>query len=238
MKSDCAFLPLIFTYVFLYFSMRFLAICVLLPAFLPALAIAQVPDTVHFQWPNPPFNSSHFLNATFCEYRNTLSANHFHSGVDIGGADGSAIYSCIDGIVHSYSTADGDNNFVRVRSLTGGQWKHISYVHINPTPGLSTGDPVIAGVTVLGTIISGQGHVHLTERALVSDPAASGVEINAVRYGGGLDPFVDSYPPVIDQILFRQTTTNTFLPSSSLFHLLFHLANAQAKLRALRKFPR
>jgi len=199
--------------------MKFLAAGILFLLLLPLRLLSQTADTVHFQWPNPPFNSSHFLNATFCEYRNTLSANHFHSGVDIGEPDDSAIYSSRNGIVHSLSIVDGANNFVRVRSLTGGQWKHISYVHINPSPGLSSGDSVIAGETVLGTIISGQGHVHLTERTLVSDPNVSGVEINAVRNGGGLDPFVDTYPPVIDesQILFRQTTTNAFLPSSSLF---------------------
>jgi hypothetical protein len=199
--------------------MKFFTICPLLLVCLPSLLPAQPQDTVHFQWPNLPFNSSHFINGTFCEYRNTLSANHFHSGVDIGGVDGSAIYSCLDGIVHLLSSSAGDNNYVRVRSLVGGQWKHVSYVHINPAPGLSIGDPVTAGVTILGTIVSGQGHVHLTERELVSSPDGNGVEINAIRSTGGLYPFEDPYRPVIDQsqILFRQVTTNSFLPSGSLF---------------------
>ena len=215
----CALLPLIFSHVFIYSNMKFFTLCLLFLLCVPFLLSAQPQDTVHFQWPNQPFNSSHFINGTFCEYRNTLSANHFHSGVDIGEPDGNPIYPCLDGIVYSYSTSDGDNNFVRVKSFVGGQWKHISYVHIQPRPGLSVGDSVVAGSTILGTIIPGLGHVHLTERELVSNENATGVEINAIRFGGGLDPFIDTYPPVIDQsqILFRQVTTNSFLPSNSLF---------------------
>ena len=197
--------------------MKFVLLCLLFLLCLPSLLPAQPQDTVHFQWPNPPFNSTHYLNATFCEYRNTLSANHFHSGVDIG--ETGSIFPCLNGIVFSFSTTDGGNNWVRVKSQVGGQWKHISYVHIQPSPGLSVGDTVFAGSTVLGTVIAGQGHVHLTERELVVNENSSGIEINAVRFGGGLDPFIDTYSPVIDQsqILFRQVTTNAFLPAGSLF---------------------
>jgi len=75
----CALLPLIFSHVFIYSNMKFFTLCLLFLLCVPFLLSAQPQDTVHFQWPNQPFNSSHFINGTFCEYRNTLSANHFHS---------------------------------------------------------------------------------------------------------------------------------------------------------------
>ena len=197
----------------------------------PFLAVSQAQDTTHFQWPNPPFNSSHYLNATFCEYRNTLSADHFHSGVDIGEPDGNPIYPCMDGIVYSFSSSDGDNNYVRVKSPVGGLWKHISYVHVNPRPDLQVGEAVVAGATILGTIVPGQGHVHLTERALVDIENSSGVEINAVRSEGGLYPFTDTWSPVIDRskILFREVTTNTFVSSGTLFGSIEFIAKVDER---------
>ena len=189
-----------------------------LPPLLSAGLLAQA-DTTKFPWPDPAFTSSKPINGTFSEYRNTLSANHFHSGVDIGEGDGNPVYPSLSGVVHSLSSSDGNNNFVRVKTQIGSQWKHISYVHINPVVDLSVGDAVTAGSTVLGHIISGQGHVHFTERELVSSENASGVEINAIRSGGGLTPFDDPYTPVIDEanILFRQATTGSFVPAATLY---------------------
>ena len=176
-------------------------------------------DTVKLQWPNPPFASSHNINGTFCEYRNTLSANHFHNGVDDGEPDGNPIYPSIDGTVYDLSTTSGDNNYVRVKTSVGGVWKHISYVHIQPNPALSPGSPVTAGVTVLGNVLTGLGHVHITERELVTSENGNGVEINAIRAGGGLTPYVDTYTPVIDRasLQFRQHETGSVIPGSTLF---------------------
>ena len=171
-------------------------------------------DAVTYQWPVPPFGTSRNINGTFCEYRNTLTANHFHNGVDIGEPDGYPVYSGLDGFVYSLSGSDGSNNYVRVRTSVSGSWKHISYVHINPAPGLAAGDPVQAGVTILGTIYPGMGHVHVTERELTSD-----VETNAIRNGGGLTPYVDTYTPVIDRstLQYRQQGLGTIIPGSTLY---------------------
>ena len=176
-------------------------------------------DQVMYQWPVPPFAVSRNINGTFCEYRNTLSANHFHNGADIGEPDNNPVYSGLDGVVHSLSTTDGSNNYVRIRTNTGGFWKHISYVHIQPNPALSPGSPVQAGVTILGTIYPGMGHVHLTERELVTGQSETGVEINALRNGGGLTPYVDTYTPVIDRstIQYRQQGLGTLIPGTTLF---------------------
>jgi len=175
-------------------------------------------DTVSFQWPSPPFNSSHNLNATFAEFRNTLSANHFHSGVDIGVADGNPVYPCLDGVVNSLDGTDGSNSWVRVRTNINGKWKHITYIHIQPNPALTVGSTVLKGQTVLGSVIAGMGHVHITERELVSSASSSGVEINSARANGGLYPYIDNYTPVINKstLQFRRQNSSQIIPSTGL----------------------
>lgn len=178
-------------------------------------------DTLKYGWPNPPFDQSHYINATFAEYRNTLTSNHFHNAVDIGEPDGNPIYPTIDGVVHSVgpSSTQGSNAYVRVRTQVGSEWKHITYLHIEPNPALTPGMSVIAGQTILGTIIPGMGHVHLTEREMVSTESGTGVEMNNLRAGGGLSPFVDIWPPVIDKpgIRFRRSGTSTLLSPGALY---------------------
>lgn len=176
-------------------------------------------DTVKLQWPNPPFTGSHDINGTFCEFRNTLTANHFHNGVDIGEPDRNPIYASLDGIVHVVDGAAGSNSYVRVRTFVDGRWKHISYVHIQPNPGLVPGSPVTTGVTILGTVLDGLGHVHLTERELVLGQNESGVEINALRNGGGLTPYLDPYTPVINKatLQFRQAGGGVQISQDALF---------------------
>jgi hypothetical protein len=63
------------------------------------------------------------------------------------------------------------------------------------------------------------GHVHLTERELVAGEFSSGVEINALRSGGGLTPYIDTYSPVIDRstLQFRQQGIGTIIPGTTLF---------------------
>ncbi|MCU0453355.1 MAG: hypothetical protein MUE68_06825 [Bacteroidetes bacterium] len=164
------------------------------------ISLAVQTDTVRYQWPNPPFDRSHYINGTFAEFRNTLSSNHFHNAVDIGEPDGNPIYPVLDGVVDSYSpsSVSGSNAYLRVRTPVPGGWKHITYLHMEPNPGLTVGMPVVVGQTVLGAIISGQGHVHLTEREIVATEMGNGAEINNLRAGGGLTPFEDLWSPVID----------------------------------------
>ena len=156
------------------------------------------PDTLKYQWPVSPLHTSHSIIGNFCEFRNTLSSDHFHNAVDIGKDDGEPCYPVFDGEVYSIYSS-GSNAYVRVSTKINGQWKHLTYLHIAPNPALSVGDPVVKGVTVLGTIASGMGHVHLIERELVSDKSAYAAEINNTRPNGGLTPYIDSEPPAIDR---------------------------------------
>lgn len=173
-------------------------------------------DTIKYQWPVAPVNSNQGLTATFCEFRDTESSDHFHNAVDIGHPDGNPVYNALDGVVHDiYNT--GSNSYVSVRSLIDGKWKRITYLHILPNPAMYVGKNVTKG-TILGTIYTGMGHVHLIERELVTGINDYAVEINNVRENGGLFPYSDSYPPEIylNTIIFRVNGTNQELPAYGL----------------------
>lgn len=154
-------------------------------------------STAHaqFPWPVTPVNQSQQITGTFCEYRDTDPAPHYHNGTDIPKPDRSPVYPCIDGIITSLDP-NGSNAFVRVGRF--------AYVHIAPNPGLGVGDSVFQSVTVLGTILDGLGHVHLTEGQV-------GNEVNALRQNTGLTPYLDSWPPVINFVkLFLNGTSTEF----------------------------
>ncbi len=181
------------------------------------ISLSQV-DTIKYHWPVSPLTSSHGINGTFCEFRNTGSADHFHNAVDIGKDDGEPVYACLDGVVYSTVT-NGYNSYINVKSIFGFQKKHITYYHVVPNPSLSVGDNVIKGQTIVGTIASGAGHVHLIERELLlSTNNGIGVEINPIRNGGGLTPYVDTYPPsiLVNTIQFRKNESNKKISQQNL----------------------
>lgn len=175
-------------------------------------------DTISYQWPVTPLNESQGLSATFCEFRNTLSSDHFHNAVDIGEPDGNPVFSCLTGVVHSIAPDQGSNSYVRIRTNVNGKWKHLTYVHIVPNPALFIGQTVIAGESVIGAIHNGMGHVHLMERELVNSSSSNGTVINNVREGGGLKPYNDSYAPVIhgSTLKFYINNSNFELPAYGL----------------------
>jgi hypothetical protein len=160
-----------------------------------------LPFSLHaqFPWPVTPFNQSQTITGTFCEYRDTAPAPHYHNGTDIPKADGSPVYPVIDGVI-TLLDPNGDNAFVRVNRF--------AYVHIMPNPALGVGDSVFKSVTVLGTILPGLGHVHLTEGQV-------GSEVNALRENTGLSPYIDTWPPVINYVRFFQNGTNVQFANNS-----------------------
>lgn len=187
--------------------------------FLSGLAVNLLAqqDQTQYQWPDPPFNTSKTLNATFCEFRNTGSADHFHNAVDIGEPDGNPVYACLDGTV-SWIGESGINSYVSIRSKVNNKWKQITYLHIEPNPNLSLNDSVFAGQSVMGSIYIGQGHVHFIERELVRSASAIGQEINPVRPDGGLNPYYDNKSPVIhiNSLEFRDRYTGKRVPKDRL----------------------
>jgi len=153
-------------------------------------------DTVKGSWPYPPFNSSQNINATFAEFRNTLSSDHFHNAIDIGEPDGNSCYPSLDGTVYSLAR-DGSNAFIRIVTKVGTKWKHLTYLHIKPNPSLSIGDTVKQSISVIGNVVNGMGHVHLIERELANNKDDYVTGINNLRKNGGITPYIDSWAPVI-----------------------------------------
>lgn len=166
-------------------SARFQTVLLFALCFLPFVVDAQFP------WPVTPFNQTQTITGTFCEYRDTAPSPHYHNGTDIPKADGSPVYPVLDGVITSVDP-NGDAAYVRVGRF--------AYVHIMPNPALSVGDSVFKSVTVLGTILSGLGHVHLTEGQV-------GSEVNALRENTGLTPYLDTWPPVMNYVRFYQNGT-------------------------------
>ena len=175
---------------------KIVALLLVCTALASAGAMGQTDTTTH-GWPVAPFFSTHEITGTFCEFRNTLSSDHFHNGVDIPAPDGTPVYPVYDGVVTSIGTvaSSGTSAFVRVRYTVSGLVKSDAYVHIAPNPALRVGSAVAAYQTVLGTILQGLGHVHFTHGEV-------GAEMNAIRPVGGLTPYLDAYPPAIRSVRF------------------------------------
>jgi hypothetical protein len=150
-----------------------------------------------FPWPVEPFYENHYVTGTFCEYRSTTTPGHFHNGTDIPKPDYSPVYPVRDGIVTTiYPT--GTDRYVRVQDK--------AYVHITPNPALSVGDSVYASVTVLGNILAGQGHVHLTN-------GYAGSEVNSMVDHNSLAYLVDTWAPEITYVRFYQNNTTNEFPA-------------------------
>ena len=152
-----------------------------------------------YNWPCVPFNQQHNINGTFCENRTGTRGDrdHFHDGVDIDLAENNYVYSVISGTVTSLATREqsGINAYVRVGNY--------AYVHVDPAPGITVGTQVTAFETIIGTTNS-WNHIHFKD-------GVPGSEINALRDGGGLSPFSDTFDPAVDYIEFYANgTTHQF----------------------------
>jgi len=173
-------------------------------------------DTTKYPWPVLPITSSQSINGTFGEFRNTLSSDHFHNAVDIGEPDGNPVYPSISGIVHN-KVNYGYNSYINIKSIIDGKKKHLTYIHIVPSPSLAIGQQVSAGHTIIGTIYNGAGHVHLIERELTTQSSGNlGTAINPIRPNGGLTPYTDTKGPVINKSslkFFKDNSSVKLLPN-------------------------
>jgi len=148
-----------------------------------------------YGWPVRPFDAQHPVRGNFgdpriingggllAESTSITGTYDFHNGVDISAPDGSPVYPVEDGTVR-YVALD----YVVV--LSGDRIFH--YWHIRPA--VERGRRVFARRTVLGTIIPGQGHVHLTE--------IDGTHVINPLAPGHLFPYRDAIPPVVDAVSF------------------------------------
>ncbi len=171
-------------------------------------------DTVSYQWPVTPFNTQQSITGTFCEFRNTLTANHFHNGSDVPKADGSPVYPVLNGTITaiSPSSVSGTSAYVRVEGTVNGVFKSIAYVHIEPIPTLFVGQSVTTGVTILGNILSGMGHTHVVDGRFDA-------ENNALRKAGGLEPYNDIWSPKVLSVKFYQDNSDVQFTNNKVYGL-------------------
>ena len=151
-----------------------------------------------YGWPVAPFNRQHPIRGGFGDPRTVyleppthaslmhpVGSFSFHQGVDISAPDGTAVYPVADGTVMSLNA---DRVFVY-----SGNGNRFEYWHI--APAVKLGQHVTTDSTVLGHIIRGTGHVHLTEvdGGVVTDPLLP----------GHLTPYRDTSRPTVTSIELR-----------------------------------
>jgi hypothetical protein len=168
----------------------------------PASAGRQVGAPTHsplaYGWPVRPFHRPHPVRGNFGDPRTIywgLTSDldqggffQFHNGVDISAASGTAVYPVVSGRVRRVFY-----DWVGVASAG----RRFQYWHIRPS--VRVGQLVSAGRTVLGYIVPGAGHVHLTE-------IDGTTPVNPLQYGH-LTPYWDRTPPVIRAIVVRGSTS-------------------------------
>ncbi len=155
-----------------------------------------------YAWPVKPFNHAHPVRGSFGDprtiffglpsARTLLGGNGsftFHTGVDVSAPDGTAVYPVESGTVRSVS-----DSWIAV---DGGNGRTFQYWHI--ASAVSVGQHVMAQTTVLGRILRGAGHVHLTE---IDD----GVIVNPLA-AGHLTPYTDTTVPTVGSVQFRPSVT-------------------------------
>jgi len=126
-------------------------------------------------WPLKPFHEAHPLRAGLNEWR---PAN-MHIGIDIQALDGTPVYA-----IQSGTAGIAGVGTVDVRVRVG------SYEYWHVQPAVHAGQYVRAHRTVIGRVIRGAGHLHLSE--------LRGGYLNPLRPGGRvLKPYRDSEEPVI-----------------------------------------
>ena len=167
----------------------------LLGCFIGALVATAAASA--YPWPLKPFNQQHPIRANFGDPRtrflNTMLTDGlqgpgtflFHNGIDIAAPEGTPVYPVISGKVRYI-----DESAISVKTKGRGVFQ---YFHLLVK--VRNGQHVIAGKTVLGTVLRAYGHVHLSEirGGRVWNPLAR----------GGIAPYRDHTVPQVRAINVR-----------------------------------
>ncbi len=157
--------------------------------------------TAGYQWPIKPFDTQHFVSATFCENRpssdGTVQIDHFHNAIDIPLSSGGNVYAIEAGSVVSI-TREGYSAWIRV-----GRY---NYLHVTPLAELDVNDYVQKGQLVGHTNYA--NHVHLIDGYYPD-------YINPLR-ADGIAPFADPYLPTVASLKFYIDGTKTAFPGSKI----------------------
>jgi murein DD-endopeptidase MepM/ murein hydrolase activator NlpD len=166
------------------------------------VAATQSQRTSSYGWPVKPFDQQHPVRGSFGDPRSVFAgaptvrglmhsrcACSYHQGIDIAAADGTAVYAVRDGVVRTVTP-----DWVEVDSDGGSAFQ---YWHIGAT--VHVGDHVQAQHDVVGHILKGSKHVHLTEMQ-------DGKPVNPLA-AGHIGPYEDTTTPSVGEITFRSSDT-------------------------------
>lgn len=163
----------------------------------PPLCTGARDRAAAYRWPLRPFDREHPLRGVFGDPRTversdqaldgplSIGSFTFHNGIDIVASDGTPVYPVVSGIAVVRHTHE-------VSVHTGG-FRIFQYWHIDP--GVKTGQRVIGGETILGTVQHGKHHLHFGE---ISSMRA----INPLARGH-LGPYRDTEAPTVVGLLAR-----------------------------------
>jgi hypothetical protein len=158
-------------------------------------ACIEQPGPLAYEWPVRPFDRPHPVRGNFGDPRTIYwgpatdaglgGSFTFHNGIDISARGGTPVYAVVSGLVHAV-----EFDYIVVWSSLG---RAFQYWHIRPAA--SVGQPVVAERTLLGYVLAGPAHVHLTEidRGRAVNPLAP----------GHLQPFRTGLRPVIRALDLR-----------------------------------
>jgi murein DD-endopeptidase MepM/ murein hydrolase activator NlpD len=167
---------------------------------------AQTTRSAGYGWPVKPFNQQHPIRGSFGDPRTVFhgaptprglltsdGAFSYHQGIDISAPDGTAVYPVRSGVVRIVTP-----DWIEVDCDNGSAFQ---YWHI--ASAVRVGDHVQTEQDVLGHILRGSKHVHLTE---LSD----GKAVNPLA-PGHITPYTDTTTPRVEEITFRTRDTGSEL---------------------------
>jgi murein DD-endopeptidase MepM/ murein hydrolase activator NlpD len=162
-----------------------------------------------YRWPVKPFDRQHAVRGNFGDPRTIFTGPptldglfsdgcqcSFHEGIDISAPDGTPVYPVESGtvtVVHNQRAAE------MVEVTSGG--RSFEYWHLRAA--VHVGQKAEAGRTILGRVLRGAKHVHLTE-------VDGGVIVNPLQ-AGHLTPYADRTKPSVESISLRQIGTGRTL---------------------------
>ena len=150
-----------------------------------------------YGWPLQPFDREHPLRGSFGDPRTvqlsdqpvdgplSVGSFSFHNGIDIVARDGTPVYPVVSGsavVRHAHEVS------VHTRG-----YRIFQYWHIDPR--VKTGQQVIAGETILGTVQRGRHHLHFAE--------ISSMRVVNPLAPGHLGPYRDTKEPAVVALLAR-----------------------------------
>jgi hypothetical protein len=183
---------------------------------LPAAALADTPEVAKrtwsparsspcdrphrgrlvYHWPVKPFDRQHPIRGFFGDPRTvaggeselgdatplTPGSYTFHNGVDISAPTGTPVYPVVSGRAH---VGYGDEVIVVTRD-----GRTFQYFHVRPA--IAAGEHVVAYQTVIGHVLPGWLHVHLSE--------IDGFRVHNPLDPGHLEPYRDHTIPVVHRV--------------------------------------